>query len=778
MALLRLFSPLIVNALFITGLTLCTKEVNADLPTGEIIVSYVPTSPSVTTSTYRTMITENEDKEILMFLATQASFGVYPPQEKIGIEEQNYPFTFKPVFSPDIDPLLCNTNEEMENFDENDIPSFDPTMVMIVPRGSCTFEQKALNAQVRYNVGGIVIYGSLFSRYGYNETSEEVIWPKDKYDYDCTYGEGSIDINELEFDPGYEPSNDELLQDKCEANENGRMCSSHKCLLTGPPSESGLSQICCAWDLNIWLYSDSSIPANTTDTTVIIPAMYITMNQFDKLEKVMKNGHDVELSMYARNRPKYNASGILVWALGVFTVAIASYLSSMEIRQYMKHYQSHEIEDTERILDEANLESTNVNRQSDRLRSRSPRPISDRNQPTENSVVMSSHANAHVSRQEQIREEDQDSLEITLIHALVFVVWSSFSLFILFYFEIYNVVKVMYAIGCAGAFSQVMVNPFYNFLFRKRFDVDGILFSTNFLDIGNISCLDLSSTVTGYTLGIVWLILAFTQNNPQEIAFFWIMQDLMGMSICIIFLSILKVNTLKVATVLLSVAFFYDIFFVFITPFLFSGKSIMVTVATSGGPPTADPLWCEKYPSDKDCQGGDPLPMLLTIPRLFDYQGGSSLLGLGDIVLPGLVLSFASRLDEAQKLVASTSGGRVEGRTREESKKIFGGYFGLSVVAYAIGLFMANLAVHIMKMGQPALLYLVPLCLGAIFYKGWKKGEISDLWNGPRALKLSEQIMKSRSSHFRNEDDAISLQRVPNENTSINNENNFTNIVA
>lgn len=37
--------------------------------------------------------------------------------------------------------------------------------------------------------------------------------------------------------------------------------------------------------------------------------------------------------------------------------------------------------------------------------------------------------------------------------------------------------------------------------------------------------------------------------------------------------------------------------------------------------------------------------MLLKIPRLFDYMGGYAMLGLGDIVIPGLLLSFAHRYD-------------------------------------------------------------------------------------------------------------------------------------
>lgn len=39
------------------------------------------------------------------------------------------------------------------------------------------------------------------------------------------------------------------------------------------------------------------------------------------------------------------------------------------------------------------------------------------------------------------------------------------------------------------------------------------------------------------------------------------------------------------------------------------------------------------------------LPMLLELPRLGDYRGGYAMLGLGDIVIPGLLLSFAHRYD-------------------------------------------------------------------------------------------------------------------------------------
>jgi hypothetical protein len=215
------------------------------------------------------------------------------------------------------------------------------------------------------------------------------------------------------------------------------------------------------------------------------------------------------------------------------------------------------------------------------------------------------------------------------------------------------------------------------------------------------------------------------------------------------FLQVIKLNSIRVASILLIVAFLYDIFFVFVTPLLFKGKSVMITVATSGGPPTADPSWCEKYPDDADCQGGDPLPMLFAIPRLNDYQGGASLLGLGDIVLPGLLISFAARYDAAKSLLGVLGGGSgsINGASCPERKYCLncslcsGGYYIPVVFAYAVGLMMANAAVYFMQMGQPALLYLVPCTLGTLTFMGWRRHELNDLWDGSKVIRAADNIV-------------------------------------
>ena len=53
------------------------------------------------------------------------------------------------------------------------------------------------------------------------------------------------------------------------------------------------------------------------------------------------------------------------------------------------------------------------------------------------------------------------------------------------------------------------------------------------------------------------------------------------LAMCMRLQSIIRIPNIRVATYLLGLFFLYDIFFVFITPYIFE-KSIMVTVGTGG----------------------------------------------------------------------------------------------------------------------------------------------------------------------------------------------------
>lgn len=115
---------------------------------------------------------------------------------------------------------------------------------------------------------------------------------------------------------------------------------------------------------------------------------------------------------------------------------------------------------------------------------------------------------------------------------------------------------------------------------------------------------------------------------------------------------------------------------------------------------------------------------------------------MSGVLVPGLLLSFGARLDAAKLLVGISRGGSSSSRRDIESKCCGqDGYFFPLIVAYAIGLAMANTAVYVFQFGQPALLYLVPCTLGTMVYLGWQKGELKQLWDGPRILYQADEIL-------------------------------------
>ncbi|CAH0489103.1 unnamed protein product [Peronospora farinosa] len=160
------------------------------------------------------------------------------------------------------------------------------------------------------------------------------------------------------------------------------------------------------------------------------------------------------------------------------------------------------------------------------------------------------------------------------------------------------------------------------------------------------------------------------------------------------------------------------------------------------------------------------MPILLRVPKLLDWRAGSSLLGLGDIVLPGLLLVFCARYDYATRgqlfgrlvpphgkmydqrltcttlngLPSTTSGGNpnLDVLGAELGTKEYypcrRGLFCLLIWGYTIGLLLANIGVVATGIDQPALMYLVPCTLGVLVIVGWRRGILSKLWFGPPEL--------------------------------------------
>jgi hypothetical protein len=109
------------------------------------------------------------------------------------------------------------------------------------------------------------------------------------------------------------------------------------------------------------------------------------------------------------------------------------------------------------------------------------------------------------------------------------------------------------------------------------------------------------------------------------------------------------------------------------------------------------------------------MPMLLFVPRMLPPIKGAMMLGYGDVVVPGLLIAMLRRFDAGM------------GRT------LYNGYFLPSMVAYAVGLMLTDLALEFRifgSQGQPALMYLVPCTLGCTWLMAASRGDVLALWHG------------------------------------------------
>ena len=468
---------------------------------------------------------QQQQQQLLRYtmLASQAFFGPLPKMNP----------TDNPTLSLEItNDLLCggNNNDDADSKSDHTTHYNDNTILM-VPRGECTFDEKVWQAQQR-GAAAVLIYGTTASRYSLNKTAhvndtdykytyEDIVWPGDKFDYDCDKGQMFVAKDDLSFDPlPYNADqNDPILKSVA--------CPCGACLLTGNStipdgSSKTMMQACCAWDLPIWLYNDPQRPANTENSTITIPAAYLTMEQAAQLEQ-QRSQNPVAIVMYSRWRPYLNCSSILIWALGVFVAALAAYLTASDYRHF-----THKLLARQQQQQQQSLQRSSSSRSSNQGRPTRP----------------------HLPPPDEI-------LELTAAHALAFIIMASTSLLILFYFQIYNVVKVLYAFGCSSAFAQVVVLPFVTKIMKAAGWPNVVVWDTETEDFGVITLRDVLSFGIGYIVGMVWLVLAFSATKPEDIAFFWITQNIFGACMCIMFMKVIRLNSIHVAAILLIVAFFY-----------------------------------------------------------------------------------------------------------------------------------------------------------------------------------------------------------------------------
>ena len=198
----------------------------------------------------------------------------------------------------------------------------------------------------------------------------------------------------------------------------------------------------------------------------------------------------------------------------------------------------------------------------------------------------------------------------------------------------------------------------------------------------------------------------------RHASFAWILQDIMGVAVLVTIVKLVAIPNLKMASLMLSLLLLYDVFFVFITPLLTSqSESIMVHAATGSK---------TRQDTDGCVRPKEMMPFLLQIPRLVTplcQCARNSMLGFGDVVFPGWLVALCLRCDCYLAIVAP-AGAPKGGCFSRYSYTIVG------AVAYCVGLAMAFVAAGYMDSAQPALLYLTPCTLIAVWSTGWWYGHL------------------------------------------------------
>jgi len=137
-------------------------------------------------------------------------------------------------------------------------------------------------------------------------------------------------------------------------------------------------------------------------------------------------------------------------------------------------------------------------------------------------------------------------------------------------------------------------------------------------------------------------------------------------------------------------------------------------------------------------------PVKLLFPKdVFNPNSSFSMLGLGDIVIPGIFISLLLKFDGFRALKGnkksrgkqSTNSGAKSDSNQEKLQQLLESgsfskpYFYTNFIFYIVGLITTIVVMHIFQAPQPALLYLVPACLGASFLTALLRGEVSELFS-------------------------------------------------
>jgi minor histocompatibility antigen H13 len=183
----------------------------------------------------------------------------------------------------------------------------------------------------------------------------------------------------------------------------------------------------------------------------------------------------------------------------------------------------------------------------------------------------------------------------------------------------------------------------------------------------------------------------------------WLANNLLGLAFSIVGIEALSLGSTKTGAILLAGLFVYDVFWVFCTP-------VMVSVARNFEAPIKLLFPRTSLRAIKAAS---------LVPGAKSAASNFAMLGLGDIVIPGLFVALMLRHDVERRFASA--------------------YFPTAFWAYAGGVGTTILVMNVFKAAQPALLYIVPSILGALAVHSALKGEFGLLFGWKEAHVIAEE---------------------------------------
>ena len=334
--------------------------------------------------------------------------------------------------------------------------------------------------------------------------------------------------------------------------------------------------------------------------------------------------------------------------------------------------------------------------------------------------------------------------------------------------DMIKMVFTLYVVFMCAVGLGANISDFVDMLRRKEVKP---LIRIEYLDL-DITIVDIAGYCLSGVLGYYYIL---TKDDYEAN---WVINNLFGVSFCLLGMKQVNISTYRAGCIMLCGLFVYDVFWVFLSKPLI-GSNVMVTVAKGVKAPiklmfpregkgmlynatnvglipsqrtVLNGVSIDKYNSSEllgckltcihtdtcigmewDSMNVDALDSSACL--LFSEASGAlvaasndavqwltkgtkfmpSMLGLGDIVVPGVFLSLLAKFDVTlaeKKSIASPS---------------YFNYFNVAMVAYFFSLVATLVAMIMYEAAQPALLYIVPFLIITSGSMAYLKGDLNDL---------------------------------------------------